>query len=586
MQTDLNHALNDAVVRRLAGERVYRSGDDYYRRGRVETIISSAPGIRAAVRGSANYSVHLTSDKGILQYACDCPQGASGAFCKHCVAAALQWLDQSGATRAGKRRRKVKEPTLEDAARILQDTSKDTLLRMMLDWARSDDRVRDHLIQYAARQVGPDCGAAAAARAFDEAVGVDCFVHYREAAAWARGVGRAIDCVSKLLEDGGAAAAMELCESALGKLVNAAGAIDDSDGHIAVLRDRLHDIHWRACQQARPDPVALARRLFEAELHSGLDVFHGAVEQYAEILGDEGLKQYRLLAEAEWQKVPARTAEDRSDWGEYFRITHIMESLARTSGDTEQLVAVMSRDLSHPYEYFRIAEVYREAGKSDKALEWAEEGLKAFPKHTDPRLRELAVEEYHRRKRHADAIKLMWEQFAERPYLEAYRTLQSHASRSGDWPQWRERALSEIRLQIANAKLRLHGGVRHRWDQPQADHSQLVAIFLYERDTDAAWREAQAGGCSANLWLQLAAEREKQHPADVVPIYMQHAEADTQSGRYEDAIELLVKAAAAMKRLSRGAEFVLALEALRVKYKIKRNFIKLLEQKRDLLYLT
>ena len=37
--------------------------------------------------------------------------------------------------------------------------------------------------------------------------------------------------------------------------------------------------------------------------------------------------------------------------------------------------------------------------------------------------------------------------------------------------------------------------------------------------------------------------------------------------------------------VGRAAEFVRHLEALRVKYKIKRNFIKLVEQKRKSLYL-
>lgn len=57
-------------------------------------------------------------------------------------------------------------------------------------------------------------------------------------------------------------------------------------------------------------------------------------------------------------------------------------------------------------------------------------------------------------------------------------------------------------------------------------------------------------------------------------------------GDYGDSVRLLVKAAAAMHRMDRGAEFVLHLEALRTKYKIKRNFIKLVEQKRKSLYLA
>jgi uncharacterized Zn finger protein len=352
----------------------------------------------------------------------------------------------------------------------------------------------------------------------------------------------------------------------------------------------LQDTHFRACQEARPDPVALARRLFDWELHSGLDVFYGAAERYAKILGAKGLKEYRQLAEAEWEKVPARTAKDeRADWGRHFRITHIMESLARASGDVEELVAVMSRDLSHAYAYLRIAEVYREARQHDLALQWAEKGLEAFPERPDGRLREFAAEEYHRRRRHDDAMKLVWAGFAERPFLETYRTLERHARKAGKWPEWRDRALAEIRRRIAIAKEESRRQSQPRWMRPNDDHSVLVEIFLYERDPEAAWGEAQEGGCSNGLWLQLAAAREKDHPADAAPIYLKQAETAigaTSDGRYENPVELLVKAAAVMKRMGRGEEFVRNLEALRVKYKIKRNFIKLVEQKRKSLYLS
>lgn len=83
-----------------------------------------------------------------------------------------------------------------------------------------------------------------------------------------------------------------------------------------------------------------------------------------------------------------------------------MESLAEASGDIEQHVAVISRDLSSGYAYWRIAGIYRQAGLHDQALAWVEKGLRAFPKNTDSRLRDFAAEEYHRRKRHADAMKL------------------------------------------------------------------------------------------------------------------------------------------------------------------------------------
>ncbi len=590
METELSRALNDAVVRRLAGDRSYRRGLDYFQHGHVESLKHGAAAVRAVVRGNQDYTVVLSSDDGVPDYACDCPQGADGAFCKHCVAAALAWLNRGAAPAKSKARGKAKEVTLADAAKALQDENKETVLRMLLDWAKDDDRLRERLLLYAARRAGPASGLAAARRAFERAVFVRDYIHYREASAWAGDVSDAIDNIAQLLEDGQAAAVVELCESALARLVDAAGAVDDSDGHLSVLRDRLEDIHFRACQEAKPDPTALAKRLFDWELHSELDVFYGAAERYTKFLGADGLKEYRRLAEAEWEKVPARTAKgERTEWGRHFRITHIMESLAKASGDIEELVSVMSRDLSHAYSYLRIAEVYREARQHDQALEWAEQGLKAFPERTDGRLREFAAEEYHRRRRHSDAMKLLWAEFSERPYLETYQTLKRHGKKAGNWPEWRDRALAEIRQRIAKAKDESRGQARHRWMRPNDDHSLLVEIFLSERGNEAAWREAQEGGCSGALWLQLAAAREKEHPADAAPIYLKQAEAAlvaTHNGRYNDSVELLAKAATVMKRMNRNEEFVRHLEALRVQYKRKRNFIKLVEQKRKSLYLS
>jgi len=589
MPNPSHRVMDDAVIRRLAGGQSYQRGLDYFSHGHVESLEDDGDTVRAVVRGNQDYTVTLEADDVSLEYSCDCPVGSDGAFCKHCVAAALAWLNRDAAPAQPSARRKTKELTLADAGKSLRDEDKETLVRMMLDWAKDDDRLHERLILYAARRSGPETGAAAVRRAFERSVRVHDFVHYREAGGWARGVDDAIDSIEQLLNDGQAAAVIELCESALQSLLSAIEAVDDSDGHFGMLRDRLQDIHYRACQEARPDPVDLAKRLFKWELHSDFDVFYGAAAQYAKILGAKGMKVYRELAEAEWAKVPARTAKhERSEFGQHFRITHIMESLAQASGNIEELVAVMSRDLSSAYSYLKIAEVYREAGQHDGALLWAEKGLKAFPERTDARLREFAAEEYHRRRRHDDAMTLAWAEFSERPFLETYKTLEKHAKKAGAWPEWRERALGEIRLRIAKAKEKARGQTRPRWMQADDNHSVLVEIFLYEGKDEDAWREADVGGCSDSLWLRLAAKRERNNPADAAPIYLKYAEAGvaaTSNGRYEDSVSLLAKAAKVMKRIDRSAEFVNHVEALRAKYKIKRNFIKLVEQKRKSLYL-
>jgi tetratricopeptide (TPR) repeat protein len=387
--------------------------------------------------------------------------------------------------------------------------------------------------------------------------------------------------VDELLKEGRPAEVIKLTEYALGAVEEAMGSVDDSDGNMGGILERLQDLHHEACKKAKPDPEALAQRLFQWELRTGYDTFYGASETYAGVLGKKGLAVYQALAEAEWAKVPALRPGQRSseEYGKRFRITHIMEMLARRTGDVEAVIAVKKRDLSLAYHYLQIAEIYKDARKHDLALEWAERGVKAFPERTDSRLREFLAEEYHRRKRYDEAMALIWAEFTEYPILDQYKKLKAHAQRIDQWKLWRDKALDYLRSEIARAKDQRQ---RNRWPwYYHADHSELVRIFLWEKDVKAAWREAQEGGCSNDLWLELAAKRDKDHPEEALPIYQRQIEPtlDRKNNQaYAETINLLRKVRELMVKLERKDEFTNYLEKVRVAHRPKRNFMKLLDR--------
>lgn len=77
----------------------------------------------------------------------------------------------------------------------------------------------------------------------------------------------------------------------------------------------------------------------------------------------------------------------------------------------------MQRDLSMAYHFLQIATLYQRSGKDDLALAWAEKGILAFPVRADGRLREFFATEYHRRKRHEEAMALAWASFSDQPIL-------------------------------------------------------------------------------------------------------------------------------------------------------------------------
>jgi uncharacterized Zn finger protein len=579
--SSLAGVLDRHALRRAAGARSFERGEDYFASGQVRSLTEDRGKLIAKVRGARPYRVSLWAEAGGVRHSCTCPVGQDGALCKHCVAAGLAWLDRDQHPGGAGKKRDRPAITMDDVRVWLAAQDKEALVGMILDRATDDDRLRQRLFLKAAKKTPRGLDLATYRRAIDEAVDAGGFVDYRNAYEYTSGIEDAIGSIEDLLKEGHASEVIGLAEHALEAVEGAMNSVDDSDGNMSGILERLQEIHLTACRKARPDPETLARRLFAWELRGEWETFLGAAKTYAGVLGPRGLAVYRNLAEAEWVNIrPLGPGGDDADkYGTRFRITHIMETLARQAGNVEAIVDVHKRDLSTAWAYLQIAVEYKQAGKYDLALEWAERGLKAFPKETDSRLRQFLAGEYHRRRRHDDAMALMWAEFSESPALEQYRTLKDHADKAGAWPAWRSRALEFLRQSIVKEKREARDD---RWGwRRRADHTELVRVFLWEKDVEAAWREAREGGCSDALWTELAAKRERSHPEDALPVYQRMIEPtldQKDNEAYRQAVGLLKKVQGLMARLGRKVEFARYLESVRVAHKRKRNFLKLLDR--------
>lgn len=591
----LESVLSDASVRRFAGATYYKRGLEYFQRRRVKRVERFGDSLEALVVGTETYAVVLTATAKSFTYRCVCPLGEEGAFCKHCVATALAWLHGEAvtapaATTKATGRKTAAQVTIDDVAQALAMEDKETLIRWLLEWSEQEEGLRRRLMLLAAGRKGSGVLAAEARRSLERAIRVRGYVDYEAMPTYAARVETAFAGVEALLQQGEAAEAMELCEAGARWLGAAIERMDDSDGHGHSLLERLTELHLKACERAQPDVESLAVKLLTLELASSYGEWTGTAQRYAHVLGAKGLAAFRELAGREWAKVRVRMQRDRDeDEGNRYRLAAIMEALARQSGDVEELVSVLERDLSSAARYQRIAVTYREAGEHEKASLWAERGAVIYPGYDGAALRMFVAEEYQRSERHAEALRLVWLEFRNQPRLAGYQLLERFARAAEDWEEWRQQALTHIRGTIAGRRNKAQpgdGSMSHSWRQPK-DHSLLVEIFLYEGALEDAWREAQNGGCGDSLWLAVAGEREKQYPEDAVPIYLRLGEkaiVEATSSRYEPGVALFERAAALMQSLGRSGEFEVLLDALRQRYKAKRNLQKLAEARREFLY--
>ncbi|AVM76174.1 SWIM zinc finger family protein [Magnetospirillum gryphiswaldense] len=545
------------ALRRLAGDAVFARGLAYHQAGQVTILMAGPDRVVARVTGSELYHVVLTGGGTRIGGECSCPAFEDRGFCKHLVATALTANDAGPATG---------DDALERIRIHLRGRDADSLVAMIVDLAERDDRLFRRLDMEATSAAEDEKTVLSRLRkAITDATRTGGFVHYREAASWADDVESVLDPVAGLVPTGRPALALRLIDHALDRIEKAVGEIDDSDGHGTVLLNRARDIHLAACRAARPEPVALARDLFAREVEGEWDTFDGAVELYAEVLGESGLAQYRRLAAEAWQKIPPRIAGERGtdDFASVQRrLAGILDFFAERDGDVDARIGLRTHDLSSPWRYLELARFCLAAGREADALRHAEDGLWLFEDDPpDERLVGFAVDLHLGTGQPGAAEALLWRAFERQPSLDLYHRLRG----IGGEPA-RDRAITALRDRLAKSP------PRTRWSSP-AD--LLIRVLMAESLFTEAWGVVRDHGAGGGLKEMLARASETTHPREALAVHAARIDQLVEAGgnpNYEEACKLIARMGAL-----RGADEQTAhVLDLKTRFKAKRNFMKLL----------
>jgi len=547
------------ALKDLVGERAFARGEAYVRDGMVE-ILDRKPGrVLARVTGTDDYRTVVTGGGTVVGGECSCPAFAREGACKHMVAVALaaNAAVASGEADSGGVFARIRDH--------LKTKNVDTLIEMIVDAAERDPALLRKLKIGAAAANTSDAALDTQLRtAIRAATRTRGYVDYQRAAAWVAGVGAALDMLAEMASGPSAARAVGLADFALSQIVRAIENIDDADGGCGTLLARAQRIHCDACRVARPDPVSLARHLFLRETEGEYDIFHAAAAQYEDALGEEGLAEYRRLAQAAWDKLSARTGRRRGEDNfdtDSFRLAAILDFFAERDGDLATRIALRSKDLLSPWAFLQLAEFCRDHGQEDEALRRAEEGLWVFEDDPpDERLVFFAVDLLLRAGRKADAEAHLWRAFEKVPSLHLYSRLRKLGGEAAA-----KRAIRSLQRELAGASF-------SRWHHP-AD--LLVRVLIEEKMFDAAWDVARAHGISQAVRGDLAKASEATHANEALAVYVECVEELAGLGSnpaYEEAAALTRR----MGLLRSAAEQASYIADIKARHGRKRNFMKLL----------
>ncbi|MGH8121290.1 MAG: SWIM zinc finger family protein [Rudaea sp.] len=561
--------IDEALLRRLAGEKFFLRGLDYARRGVAHIEGRLSDGVIASVDGSETYTVRLQWHDSELRGECDCPIGDE--FCKHKVAVALLWAgivadadeDPAAGETPPSRKKSGKRKTDGDDEILsawLAERPPAELRELILRLAERDKDVWKQLVTRARiAHDNPDQWKAA----IGKLIGRRRFRDYRENIAYARRLDTLVD----LLEDLRRRApteALGLADHILHRLFGIYAESDDSSGALGEILTRIGAAYQLAAQAAHPDREAFAKSYFKLRDADDWNLV-GAVGDHVDALGSKGLATLEKLAHAAFAALPPRAVSATHSWdeneGRRRQLQRLLEEIAGYGGDLDALLTLKARSAHTAWDYLELARLCAEHRRDRQATEWLERGLKAH--RDDTRLLEVLAEKYTLEGFPEDALKLYWRLYKVSPSARHFLILRGHTQSDGEWPQWRQRAYDFI---------------EKKYGRPHAA-ANLVELHLADDDAATAWTLAAESGVPLHLWAQLGVALESTQPEQALQAYRTVAKSRIEHGgnrAYAEAIDWLRRMHPLHQRLGSAPVFADYIAQLREAYRAKRNFMAML----------
>lgn len=343
--------------------------------------------------------------------------------------------------------------------------------------------------------------------------------------------------------------------------------VDDSGGRRWGLQHGLHALHRDALARSGWAAEDLASYLLDLHLRDPWDTFSNVLDEYGELLGDDGCAAYFAHVRSRLDALPDLPFGANFDESyPYLRLTGILAEAARAVGDHDTLIELARRTCTSARDRYRIAELYLEQGNPDRALEWLDKGDAA----ADERSRDhsLRVAVHRAREEWAKATDAQLEVFKRSPGVGPFRQLEALAARAGRGEQTKQVAVDFLRSSLE----------RDRWHGPACGFT-LAAILHGDGVTGEAVKLVNAYARNPQDLIDAAGWFEENDPTLAAEFVARAIEGHIQrknKDSYRQAVDLLIEQRELFDRAGedRFNEFV---SALRTRHKPKRNLQVLLD---------
>jgi len=609
-----------AQLRSWAGERVFKRGQDYERRGRVRELAATEAGVLVAwVQGGERYATRVTLLADRLASDCTCPYGGA---CKHAVAVALAFLNRPNEApplpvaaasdpRLALLERKAVAASLaaQPSAAPARESTLQTfltahtqaeLVALLLDLAKRFPEVRDAL---AVRQMlaNDDVGQleAEVLGRIMKATSEPGWRNRWDDEGYKPDYGPVYDGLKLLLDRGHPDAVVRLGEELLEAGIRQVEQSHD-DGQTGASVASCLSLVFDALPRSSLAPHEQLRWAIDALLRDPYDLSHGAREVLEQpypptawsTVADELLNRL--------DKLP--TAGDFTREYQRRKVADFAILALEEAGRDDEIIPLCEREARESGSYQRLVERLLAAGRSAEAEQWARAGVAATARQypgVASALREVICTVRADAGDWAMVAALRAEAFFDSPSLPALRALETAAEQAGVASAVRAAALHYLETgRLPQREARPVGGAsippwplpgtgippaerRYPLQFPQLGLLVELAISEGRPAEVLRWYDQRGSGRYAHINDDTVADAVvRVYPERAAAIWQSLAEAriaQTSPAAYEEAARFLRKLRRVWAEQGKTAAWRAYVESLRAANRRKRRLVEILD---------
>ncbi|MCZ6882995.1 MAG: hypothetical protein O7F15_08355 [Gammaproteobacteria bacterium] len=553
----------------LAGKPAYRRGETYYRDERVGDLKLKGNTIVAEVAGSEIYRVTLRHTAKVFEGSCDCPASEGFDFCKHCVATGLKYLSQ---IQNQEILEGSKGPDL--LKNYLLSLDKSTLAAHLQDLIAEDPITEDQWMLKAEMASGK-MNHKSFKKRITKAIPYNRDLYrYAQVRSFFARVELLVETLQQLLTGFDPERALELIDYALLRINRALETIDDSGGFRFYSVETLGELHIQALAETGWPIKKIAGYLLDLYSDENAELYPEIPASYLSILGDEGLDIFNEVLQAEWDKLPSLEGkpDQQIEWRTrqpYWHLQAPLLFIAKQRGDLDGEIALRAKIATSDHLLLDLSNLCLQHDRLEEAIDWWQKAAQLAKKSISPArnfsLAEQEIKILCYQEKFDQALELRWSVFQRSPGLERYRQLTAMAGQAGDESDWYQKSIDY--LESKTDQLR------------QAAYDLIAEIHLHEHHPEHALNLATNQKLDPGILLEIIRSNRHQQK-EILPLYIRLAEFNIQRGKndaYHEAINLLKEARSVLdEALQENLHNEVV--GLHVKYKVKRNFKKWLEE--------